>query len=125
MTETIFLIDGMYLLFSSFYSNRNMRTLKGEPTGAIYGFVTAGASLNWTLGPLAFGKPEQATAYTSIHTMLTGMRGIIAPWIGTYLVFAIGLYSTFVLAAAAMILSGILLFGLHIRTRNSWRPSHI
>lgn len=40
MRETVFLIDGMYLLFSSFYSNRNMRTLKGEPTGAVYGFVT-------------------------------------------------------------------------------------
>jgi DNA polymerase-1 len=36
----IILIDGMYLLFSSFYANRNMRTLKGEATGAVYGFVT-------------------------------------------------------------------------------------
>ncbi len=40
MTESIFLIDGMYLLFSSFYSNRNIRTLKGEPTGALFGFIT-------------------------------------------------------------------------------------
>jgi len=39
-SETIILVDGMYLLFSSFYANRNMRTLKGEPTGAIYGFIT-------------------------------------------------------------------------------------
>ena len=40
MTDTIALIDGMYLIFSSFYANRNMRTLRGEPTGAVYGFVT-------------------------------------------------------------------------------------
>jgi len=40
MAGTIVLIDGMYLLFSSYYSNRNMRTLKGEPTGATFGFVT-------------------------------------------------------------------------------------
>ncbi len=91
---------------------------------AIYGFITAGASLNWTLGSLAFGTPEQATAYSSIHTMLTGVRGVIAPWIGTFLVLTIGLHSTFVLASAFMILSGILLFGLHFRTRDSWRPSH-
>ena len=39
MAETILLIDGMYLTYSSFYSNRGMRTLKGEPTGAVYGFV--------------------------------------------------------------------------------------
>jgi len=45
MAESILLIDGMYLLFSSFYSNRNMRTLKGEPTGAVFGFVTRIESL--------------------------------------------------------------------------------
>ena len=39
MLKSILLIDGMYLTFSSFYSHKNMRTLKGEPTGAIYGFV--------------------------------------------------------------------------------------
>lgn len=37
--KRILIIDGMYLIFSSFYVNRNLRTLKGEPSGAIFGFV--------------------------------------------------------------------------------------
>jgi DNA polymerase-1 len=40
MSESLLLIDGMYLIFSSFYANRHMRTLNGEPTGAIFGFVS-------------------------------------------------------------------------------------
>lgn len=40
MPESMLLIDGMYLIFSSFYANRQMRTLKGDPTGAIFGFVS-------------------------------------------------------------------------------------
>lgn len=51
MGENILVIDGMYLIFSSFYSHRNMRTLKGEPTGAVYGFVTRVESLLNELQP--------------------------------------------------------------------------
>lgn len=40
MSDITLLIDGMYVIFSSFYAYRNMRTLKGEPTGAVFGFVT-------------------------------------------------------------------------------------
>jgi DNA polymerase-1 len=61
MAENILLIDGMYLIFSSFYSHRNMRTLKGEPTGAVYGFITRVESLIQELKPhrlvVAFDSP--------------------------------------------------------------------
>jgi len=51
MSETILLVDGMYLAFSSFYSHRNMNTLEGEPTGAVYGFITRIESLIKELSP--------------------------------------------------------------------------
>ncbi len=51
MSETVFIIDGMYMLFSSFYAYPNMRTLKGEPTGAVYGFITRTESLIKELNP--------------------------------------------------------------------------
>lgn len=63
MNETIVLIDGMYLVFSSFYSNRDMRTLKGEPTGATYGFVTRTENMVRDLKPhrigVAFDRKEK------------------------------------------------------------------
>ncbi len=40
MYRKILVVDAMYLIFSSYYINRNLRTLKGEPSGALFGFVS-------------------------------------------------------------------------------------
>ncbi len=37
--KKILLIDGMYLIFSSFYAFGNMRSANGTATGALYGFI--------------------------------------------------------------------------------------
>lgn len=68
-SETIILIDGMYLLFSSFYANRNMRTLKGEPTGAIYGFVTRVEALIRDFHPQRLGVAFDTGEKTFRHRM--------------------------------------------------------
>jgi DNA polymerase-1 len=63
MAERILLIDGMYLVFSSFYSHHAMRTLQGEPTGAVYGFISRMESLIQELHPdrlvVAFDSKEK------------------------------------------------------------------
>ncbi|MCX6557602.1 MAG: DNA polymerase I [Candidatus Aminicenantes bacterium] len=51
MGETILLIDGMYLVYSSFYSHQAMRTIHGEPTGAVFGFISRVESLIQELHP--------------------------------------------------------------------------
>jgi DNA polymerase-1 len=69
MAERIFLVDGMYLLFSSFYSNRNMRTLKGEPTGAVYGFVTRIESIIRDLRPQRIAAAFDSREKTFRHQL--------------------------------------------------------
>ncbi len=69
MSETILLIDGMYLVFSSFYSNRNMRTLKGEPTGAAYGFITRTENLIRDLKPHRIGVAFDVREKTFRHKL--------------------------------------------------------
>jgi DNA polymerase-1 len=63
MSDITLLVDGMYVIFSSFYANRNMRTLKGEPTGAVYGFVTRMENLIRDFNPakilVAFDSKEK------------------------------------------------------------------
>ena len=51
MAENILLIDGMYLVYSSFYSHQAMRTIQGEPTGAVFGFISRVESLIQELKP--------------------------------------------------------------------------
>ena len=63
MSETILLIDGMYLVYSSFYSHQAMRTIQGEPTGAVFGFINRVESLIQELRPdrlvVAFDSREK------------------------------------------------------------------
>ncbi len=63
MAETILLIDGMYLVYSSFYSHQAMRTIQGEPTGAVFGFINRVESLIQELKPdrlaVAFDAKEK------------------------------------------------------------------
>ncbi len=38
--QKLLIVDGMYLIFSSFYAFGNMRSASGFSTGALYGFIT-------------------------------------------------------------------------------------
>ena len=62
MPDRVLLIDGMYLVFSSFYSHQAMRTLANEPTGAVFGFISRVEALIRELRPdrlaVAFDSKE-------------------------------------------------------------------
>ncbi|MGE5341945.1 MAG: DNA polymerase I [Candidatus Omnitrophota bacterium] len=81
MPEKIFIIDSMYLLFSSFYSNRNMRTFKGEPTGAIFGFVTRIESLIRDEKPDRIGVAIDSSKKTFRHDLYEPYKAkrLVAP----------------------------------------------
>lgn len=48
----------------------------------IWGLGRGGGQLVWTIGVLAFAKSKDSATYMGIHTSLTGVRGVIAPFIG-------------------------------------------
>ncbi len=49
--ERTLLVDGMYTVFSSYYAHRNMRTLQGLPTGAVFGLINRLQSLLREISP--------------------------------------------------------------------------
>ncbi len=63
MTHPLLLIDGMYLTFSSFYANPQMRTMGGVPTGAVFGFISRVEAMLDELSPgqvvVAFDSREK------------------------------------------------------------------
>ena len=75
MSEHILLVDGMYLAFSSFYSHANMRTLKGEHTGALYGFISRLESLIRELNPSAVVNTFDSKGKTFRHEMYPDYKG--------------------------------------------------
>jgi len=69
MLKTILIIDGMYLIFSSFYSTQNMRTLEGAPTGAVFGFINRTEKLIKELEPYSVAVAFDTKEKTFRHQM--------------------------------------------------------
>jgi MFS family permease len=72
---------------------------------AAHGLARAGGDVSWNLWVTKFARPEQIAEYMSVHAFLTGLRGLVAPFIGFHL---LGHFPPQVVAAicATLILTG-------------------
>jgi hypothetical protein len=52
---------------------------------AVRGVAFAGGALAWNLGHNDFARDDNAAQYMAVHVTLTGIRGLIAPYIGVWL----------------------------------------
>lgn len=88
----------------------------------VFGVSNAGGDVAWGLWVTKFAPPERVTDYMSVHTSLTGLRGVIAPLAAFHL---LGLYSVATLgwACAAMIVTATLLLVPEINFKWSHRPT--
>ena len=50
----------------------------------LWGMGRGGGQLAWKIGVLAFCDEKRASSYLGIHTFLTGVRGVIAPFLGAF-----------------------------------------
>ncbi|MBK8270738.1 MAG: hypothetical protein IPK83_21505 [Planctomycetes bacterium] len=72
------------------------------------GLGRGGGAIGWNLGHLHFAEPAKADIYMSAHVFLTGIRGLTAPFIGTFLYSTIG--PGVFLVSATLGFSGMLMF---------------
>lgn len=52
----------------------------------LIGMAFGGGGVMWTLWVTKIAPPEKVPAYMGIHVSLTGLRGVIAPFLGFYLI---------------------------------------
>ncbi|HNH33035.1 MAG TPA: MFS transporter, partial [bacterium] len=84
----------------------------------LQGISMSGAQLSWQLCVMEFAPRQQVGLYMGIHTMLTGLRGIVAPFIGAWLIGTSGMGNTFLFAAGLMVISTVMMIRFsanHIR----------
>src|SRR2546423_10176663 len=80
-------------------------SMTGMVCGAIvFGMSNAGGDVAWSLWVTKFAPPERVADYMSIHTCLTGFRGVLAPLVGFYVVTRLPL------GMLALISSGLIWF---------------
>lgn len=58
-------------------------------SAAVRGVAFAGGALAWNLGHNDFARDDNAAQYMSVHVTLTGIRGMLAPFLGTWLYAAL------------------------------------
>lgn len=85
---------------------------------AWFGFIFAGGQLNWMLGPLFFCSDKDAPLYTTIHSFMNGLRGMIAPVMGYLLYIWIGFIPTFIVISIILLLNSISIYLLYIKTKD-------
>lgn len=75
---------GFMLGMISFFATGSVA---GLVVGAIlFGISNAGADVAWSLWVTKFAPPDRVADYMSVHTFFTGVRGVLAPLLGFYLV---------------------------------------
>ncbi|MCH8858242.1 MAG: hypothetical protein IID54_01530 [Proteobacteria bacterium] len=95
----------------------------------VLGVAFGGGMLAWNLGHHDFAKRELATIYMGIHVTLTGVRGVIGPFIGLLLYRGLSIPTTesltlpglgawtFIVLAGVNACGGMLFLRLHLQTR--------
>jgi MFS family permease len=51
-----------------------------------FGMAASGGNVAWSLWVTKIAKPEMVAEYMGVHTFLTGVRGLIAPFLAFYLI---------------------------------------
>ncbi|MFH1742092.1 MAG: MFS transporter [bacterium] len=82
----------------------------------------AGGSITWNLWVTKFADPEDTARYMSIHTFLTGVRGLIGPYVGYMLISAYSIRFVGWIAVAFILLATLMLIPL--RRQSTVKRSH-
>ncbi len=91
-------------------------------SAAVLGTAMAGANISWSLWVTKFAKPERAPSYMSVHTFTTGFRGILAPFLGFYLISDLGATNTAIVGSTLVLISIIIVTAMYVTLRRSGRP---
>jgi MFS family permease len=86
----------------------------------IYGISAAGGDVAWSLWVTKFAPPDRVADYMSVHTFLTGVRGVLAPVVAFSVVahlsmVALAVVSTGLIGLATLLLVPEIKFGRRAR----------
>jgi hypothetical protein len=116
-------LNGCFLVaILVFFASRQLWLL--WVAAAMFGFAMAGGNIAWNLWVTKFAPPERASEYMSIHTFLTGARGVVAPFLGFWTIAQFSALTTAFIAAGLIALSMVLLDPIRRRHGDLGPRSH-
>jgi MFS family permease len=101
---------GFMLGFLSFFAASSRQDHVGLIIGAVlFGISNSGADLVWNLWVTKIAPPDRTAAYMSIHSFLTGIRGVVAPLLAFSLTSTIPIKQMAYFCASLVVLASYLL----------------
>ncbi len=85
-------------------------TTTGFVLGAvIFGVSNAGGDVAWSLWVTKFAPPGRVADYMSVHTFLTGIRGVLAPMLAFHIVAHLSMGALAAVSAVMIVVASLLL----------------
>lgn len=84
----------------------------------IYGVMQAGSELSWHLSGPHFAKNEDSSSYSAVNVLTVGLRGLVAPFLGSILCASAG-------APIVLILGGLLCIAASLHLNRAQRVANI
>ncbi|MCZ6672514.1 MAG: MFS transporter [Verrucomicrobia bacterium] len=103
-----------------FFSTKNFWVLGFA--AALEGIAAGGGKLSWSLWVTKFATRERTAAYMSVHTFMTGIRGVTAPFMEFYLLAIYGAKITGAISSATILISIVMVYLLYLASRAKGAP---
>ena len=75
----------------------------------VFGISNAGGDVAWSLWVTKFAPPGRVADYMSVHTFLTGVRGVLAPMVAFHFAAKLSLGMMAAFSSALIVLATLLL----------------
>ncbi len=112
-TLRLILNTGFILGILSFFTGNGVA---GLYVGAVlFGISNAGGDVAWSLWVTKVAPPALTAEYMTVHTFLTGIRGIVAPFAAFYMASRFGIGVTAIGMAIMILLASVILVGKRSR----------
>jgi hypothetical protein len=98
---------GFAVSILAFFTSNSMA---GLVTGAVlFGISNAGGDVAWSLWVTKFAPPDRVADYMSMHTFLTGLRGLVAPFAAFYLLGVLSVATLGWMCAGLIVIASLIL----------------
>lgn len=100
---------GILVFYPLFFLAANYTGLKILAFGGLlfYSLGLSGLTILWNLGCMHFSKGQNFFIYQGFHTSLTGVRGLIGPLVGYFLIRQFGFHVNFIVTALLFLAAAV------------------
>lgn len=119
-TALTFGILGFYPLFlfiSSLFSGTIAAYYLVYFAFLIFGVVMSAVQITWNISSIYFAGCEDVSMYQSVHVTMTGVRGIIAPLLGYFIMRIVGVQGVFIFAFIMFSTASYLSYRQYLRNK--------